>query len=696
MGRRILLAVALVVALVATSTVAAARVVEGDPFVEPVPLAGTWHYLDEDISPAEAAAADLSTWTTMELPGRRQAGDAGPISWYGLDVQLPPRGQWPEPAPEVVVAPPFFLFAYEVYVRGRLIGTSGSTPPSPRWGPLRHRWFAIPRDALPTEGPLALRLRVWGGTTPFRGTGLRCTSEAILFGKTKHVRIAVDLANERQRSSRPWQPYLAGAFVVLALVFAAFGLLVRREPGLLWLTIGLASLAGLQALDIDIGTLDDPLRAAHIKNVAGGVVALAVLLFFRRVLEIDTKTAKAMTWAAGALLGARLVQSALTLDATLLSWLGGGFLLVVGGYMLVAAVGKARSGQPDARVLVLGFVVAAVTGALEPAAGIAAVYGHLPWRFVVFAWAGSDVGLGLLALTMAFVVARRYARSLTDLQASFAASRRFVPQRFLTLLGRVELTEVRRADAIEREMAVLFADIRGFTTRSEAAGAASTFALVNRYLEAIEPAIHEHDGFINKFLGDGILALFPDPKSAVAGARALQQAVATLNQALAEEDEEPLRVGIGLHFGTVMLGTVGGRQQLDTTVIADVVNTASRVESLTKRYGVDILATQAVLDELAAEDRTRELDRVVVAGRKAPVTLHQIYGSDEPSLADRDEAYAKALASYRRGELTAALESFKALAESDPPSAHLAAQTRRLIAGGPPDDWNGTTRLAEK
>ena len=245
-------------------------------------------------------------------------------------------------------------------------------------------------------------------------------------------------------------------------------------------------------------------------------------------------------------------------------------------------------------------------------------------------------------------------------------------------------------------MAVLFADIRGFTTRSEAAGAAATFALVNRYLEAIEPAIHAHDGFINKFLGDGILALYPDAHSAAASARALQEAVTELNGTLEQEDDEPLRVGVGIHFGPVMLGTVGGRQQLDTTVIADVVNTASRVESLTKRYGVDILATQALIDALDDEARVRELDRVRVVGRKEPVTVHQVYWEGQPGSAQRDESYAEALAAYRAGDLEAALDGLAALAADDGPAQRLAGQTRQLLEAGLPPDWNGTLRLAEK
>ncbi|MBW2529446.1 MAG: hypothetical protein JRI23_35040, partial [Deltaproteobacteria bacterium] len=232
-------------------------------------------------------------------------------------------------------------------------------------------------------------------------------------------------------------------------------------------------------------------------------------------------------------------------------------------------------------------------------------------------------------------------------------------------------------------------------TRSEAAGAEATFELVNRYLETIEPAIHEHEGFINKFLGDGILALFPDAAAGLAGARSLQRAVVDLNQQLEKEGQEPIRVGVGLHVGTVMLGTVGGKKQLDTSVIADAVNTASRVESLTKRYGVDILATTTALEEAGSTDGSRELDRVVVVGRQEPITVHEVYWQ-ETDHAERDRAYADALKAYRQGQLEEALVIFQALAESDPTARRMASETEKLIERGLPSSWSGVVRLDEK
>ncbi|MBW2524553.1 MAG: hypothetical protein JRI23_10270, partial [Deltaproteobacteria bacterium] len=502
MPRRLLVAVALVVSLLGSAAKAEAQVIEGNPFVEPVRLAGTWRYIDQDLSPEEAAAADLSSWAAMEIPGRRRSEGAGTIGWYGIDVKLPPRAEWPEPPPELVLSPPFFLFAYEVYVGERLIGSSGALPPQPRWGPLRQRLFTIPRDAAIDRSPLALRLRVWASSVPFRGTGLRCRSAAILLGTPQRVIPLVELANEKERSAWPWQTYLTAFHGTLALVFAIFWLLTRRDRAHMWLTATLVCVAIAAALNVDAGLHDDPQQVLSVENLLGSVALATGLMCVRAVLDLDSRLAKGLTWLAGAhvlwcgfTLGARQVTSVklVTVGAT----------VAVGGYVLVATIRRAGQRHPDARLLALGVGVLGASLVLTPILGVLTSLGHLPWRRAVLLPVVPDFGLAALALTMSIVIARRYARSFGDLEASFAASRRFVPERFLSLLGRKEITEVERADATEQKMAIVFADIRGFTTRSEAAGAEATFELVNRYLETIEPAIHEHEGFINKFLGDG-------------------------------------------------------------------------------------------------------------------------------------------------------------------------------------------------
>ena len=171
---------------------------------------------------------------------------------------------------------------------------------------------------------------------------------------------------------------------------------------------------------------------------------------------------------------------------------------------------------------------------------------------------------------------------------------RFVPRQFLEQLGKERIVDVALGDQVQREMTVLFSDIRNFTQMSEGMSPAETFKFVNQYLGAMEPAISGHSGVIDKFVGDAVMALFPRrADDAVQGALDMIRRLEAWNAQRVDRSEPPVKIGIGLHTGSLMLGTVGARDRMDTTVISDAVNLASRVESLTKTYCVPLIITEA-------------------------------------------------------------------------------------------------------
>jgi class 3 adenylate cyclase len=200
---------------------------------------------------------------------------------------------------------------------------------------------------------------------------------------------------------------------------------------------------------------------------------------------------------------------------------------------------------------------------------------------------------------------------------------RFVPEQFLKNLNKENILQVKKGDAKSLDMAVLFTDIRGFTSLSETVGTSETFAFLNRYLEIMEPIIESNGGFIDKFIGDAIMALFIEPEKAVEAAIAMMEA--TKEQIL--PDGTRLKTGIGIHFGELILGTVGSENRLETTVIGDTVNLASRIESLTKQYSAEILVSADVMKHLPnAKYKWKELDSVTVRGKSKPVSLFQFIG----------------------------------------------------------------------
>jgi two-component system sensor histidine kinase ChiS len=218
-----------------------------------------------------------------------------------------------------------------------------------------------------------------------------------------------------------------------------------------------------------------------------------------------------------------------------------------------------------------------------------------------------------------------------------AAYGRFVPHEFLRFLERESIVDVQLGDQVQKEMSVLFADIRSFTSLSEKMSPKENFDFLNACLSQISPVIRNHNGFIDKYIGDAIMALFPqNPDDAVQAAIDMQKQVMLYNSYLQKAGGEPIAIGIGLHTGTLMLGTVGESERMETTVIADAVNLASRLEGLTKTYGVDILISEQTQKRLndQLKENCRFLGRVKVKGKTQAVDIFEVYDSNPQQLID--------------------------------------------------------------
>lgn len=277
-------------------------------------------------------------------------------------------------------------------------------------------------------------------------------------------------------------------------------------------------------------------------------------------------------------------------------------------------------------------------------------------------------------LQMANVELERQVEERTSaLRKTNEALASFVPEGLLGLLGRKSVLDTNLGDSQLLDAAVMFCDIRGFTKRSEVLGPRETFAFLNRYFGMVVPAIQENGGILDTFLGDGLLALFPGSSTApLIAAKKIIQAVTALNQELLSEGLETVQVGIGLNRGSCMLGIIGHRDRFQGTVIADAVNLASRIESLTKSYGVSILAS----DTLFVEDLTNQnfphrwVDRVAVRGRVEPVELFQLFAQENPNTIElrqkAEPTYRQIMKLLATGEDKKAKELVKDLLQQDP------------------------------
>ncbi|MDM8565295.1 ATP-binding protein [Candidatus Halobeggiatoa sp. HSG11] len=210
---------------------------------------------------------------------------------------------------------------------------------------------------------------------------------------------------------------------------------------------------------------------------------------------------------------------------------------------------------------------------------------------------------------------------------------RFVPHEFLKSLNKESIVDIQLGDNLEQEMSILFSDVRDFTTLSEQMTPQNNFDFINNYLKYMEPIISKHGGFIDKYIGDSIMALFP--KKADKAVQAGIDMLFALNTYNSIHKKQPkIKIGIGIHTGKLMLGTIGSKNRMDGTVISDAVNLASRLEHTTKVYGNSLIISQNTLEQLDNPSKysIRFLDNVKVKGRSEKVKVFEVFDADEPKL----------------------------------------------------------------
>lgn len=230
-------------------------------------------------------------------------------------------------------------------------------------------------------------------------------------------------------------------------------------------------------------------------------------------------------------------------------------------------------------------------------------------------------------------MASRITNNIKQLQQNTMANQRFVPVQFLHLLGKQSITEVKVGDQIQKIMTVLFVDIKSFTSLSEQLSPKENFDFLNSYLQHMEPIIHKHHGFIDKFIGDSIMALFEEcPEHAIDAAREMQNCLKTFNLQLIDQGKQPIETGTGIHTGSLILGMVGGEGRMEGTVVSDAVNLASRLEGLTRIFGEKIIISETTYNYLEHKNKYQitYLDEVTVKGRLKTVKIYAVEAHNNP------------------------------------------------------------------
>jgi len=310
--------------------------------------------------------------------------------------------------------------------------------------------------------------------------------------------------------------------------------------------------------------------------------------------------------------------------------------------------------------------------------------------------------LYLLGPTVFILLLNPFLQYLNSLQ-----QRKFLRDAFSTYLAPqvvkqiISNPESLSLGGIELESTILFLDVAGFTAISEKVTASELISFVNRTLGRLSEIILKHEGMIDKFIGDCIMAGWGLPVPTTDHARRASEATLEILKELPKIVElektssgADLSVRIGLSTGTVVAGNVGGGKRFNYTALGNDVNLASRLESLNKYYGTSVLVSEKTKESAGSGFNFRRIDRIRVKGQNQPVCIYELRLDPERNLVEK---YEEALESYFRKDFLLAREIFSELAEQgDAPSAVLLTRCNEYLESSPSDQWDGVYTMKEK
>jgi len=283
---------------------------------------------------------------------------------------------------------------------------------------------------------------------------------------------------------------------------------------------------------------------------------------------------------------------------------------------------------------------------------------------------------------------------------------KFVPYEFIGSLGHNVITDVKLGDQVEKIVTVLFTDIRDYTSLSEQMTPEENFQFVSSYNERMGPIIRNHNGFINQYLGDAIMALFPESaEKALAAAIEMQRNIQEFNAIQKIKDLPPIKMGIGMHTGPLIMGITGDKDRLDATTISDAVNTASRIESLTKYYKVGILLSEITLQQILHPElfHLRYLGKVQVKGKQSSIGIYECFSSDSEDQVNKKEKtlsiFNEGMYHYLNKSFENAVNSFESVTDINPQdltTQFFLDNSIRYLQKGVPDNWSGVIEMLNK
>lgn len=292
------------------------------------------------------------------------------------------------------------------------------------------------------------------------------------------------------------------------------------------------------------------------------------------------------------------------------------------------------------------------------------------------------------------------------LRRVYETTAKFVPYEFIGSLGHKVITDVKLGDQVEKNVTVLFTDIRDYTSLSEQMTPEQNFQFVSSYNERMGPIIRNNNGFVNQYLGDAIMALFPESAEAsLTAAIEMQRDIHAFNALQRTMNLPTIKMGIGMHTGLLIMGITGDKERLDATTISDAVNTASRIESLTKHYKANILLSENTLQQIEHPENfhLRYLGKVQVKGRHSSIGIYECFSSDnEEQLTKKEQTLAlfnQGIHHYLNKSFTGAIKCFLSVTEinaEDSTAQFFLDHSMRCLQKGVPENWSGVVEMINK
>jgi len=663
-----------------------------------VTLDGDWDlYWNKLLIPADFAGGSQpapdalysmpSSWSNVRINGQPLPRDG--YLTARLLVVLPPNVH------SLALYVPSFNTAYHVWVNGQPLASSGGVGTT-----AAESWPAGFQQVVKfeTQDP---QLDIVVQTSSFEGVpggpiGRFRVGPQLAVTTWDYQQIAIDL-------------FVFGTCAIIGLYYLTLYLLRRKETAFFWfglfcLVIGFRTLlVGREVIHLVWPDVSWDLSIRLI-FFAGQLAASAIVAFVVALYPKDGWRVASRLAVGGGMLIALVIL--FTPPAVLfgpLSPVYNGLVALAILYAAVVGIRAVRNHRPGALPLLLSAVPLALSIAIEALGSARIIPLYSLAGFGVLGTIAVQTFLLLRNFTLAFAAVEALS---SQLERTSRAYYRFVPRELLRLIGKEDIVAVELGDQSERAMTVLFADVRGFTSISERMSPDENFQFINRYLGRVGPIMRKHRGFIDKYQGDGFMALFPDkPEDALQAVIDMRRSLAELNGERQTTGDVPIRIGVGLHLGTLMLGTVGEPERMDGTVIADAVNTASRLESLTKRFAVTTIVsaqTLKAMDEWKVYS-IRTLGKIRVKGKADSVTIYEVFDGDPEPVVQGKKAtldeFEVGVNLYQAGKFAEARDQFKRVATINPDDlaalAYAERSGRYAVEGGP-EGWDGTETLTEK